>query len=125
MNSDTNGIKTDSLSSDSVLIDTLKKEEISYGKLEIISSTTTPCIFQLLQNKKVVKEISFTNPPYILDQLIAGKYQLKYISDLNEDRRWTTGSWINKAQAEKVQNYPSEITIRSNWDLELEWLIVE
>ena len=124
-NSDTTGIKTDSLSSDSLLIDTLTKEEISYGKLEIISSTTTPCIFQLLQNKKVVKEFSFTNPPYILDELIAGKYQLKYISDLNKDRKWTTGSWINKAQAEKAQNYPSEITIRSNWDLELEWLIVE
>mgnify|MGYP000114725810 CR=1 FL=1 len=124
-NSDTNGIKTDSLSSDSLSMKTLTKKEISYGKLEIISSTNTPCIFQLLQNKKVVKEFSFTNPPYILDELIAGKYQLKYISDLNEDRKWTTGSWINKVQVEKVQNYPSEITIRSNWDLELEWLIVE
>jgi len=124
-NSDTTGLKTDSPSVDGLLIDTLIKEEISYGKLEIRSSNTTPCIFQLLQNKKVVKEFSFTNPPYILDELIAGKYQLKYISDLNEDRKWTTGNWANKVQVEKVQNYPSEITIRSNWDLELEWLILE
>tara|TARA_B110000444_G_scaffold108785_1_gene102696 strand:+ start:233 stop:1270 length:1038 start_codon:yes stop_codon:yes gene_type:complete len=124
-NSDTNRIKNNRLSDDSLLIDTLTKAEITYGKLEVISSSITPCIFQLLQNKKVVKEFSFTNPPYILDKLIAGKYQLKYISDLNEDRKWTTGSWANKVQAEKAQNYPSEITIRSNWDLELEWLIVE
>ena len=64
-----------------------------------------------------IKEFSFTNPPYILDELIAGKYQLKYISDLNKDRKWTTGSWTNKVQAEKAQNNPSEITIRSNLDL--------
>lgn len=124
-NSDTTGIKTDSISSDILLIDTLTKKEISYGKLKIISNKTTPCVFQLLQNKRVVKEFSFTNAPYILDELIAGKYQLKYIRDLNEDRKWTTGSWTNKVQAEKAQNYPAEITIRSNWDLELDWLIVE
>ena len=118
-------IEIDSLSSDSLLISPHIKEEISYGKLEIINSNTKPCIFQLLQNKKVVKEFSFTKPPYVLDELIAGKYQLKYIRDLNEDQKWTTGSWINKVQAEKVQNYPSEITIRSNWDLELEWFIAE
>ena len=118
-------IEIDSLSDDSLLISPHVKEEISYGKLEIINSNTKPCIFQLLQNKKVVKEFSFTKPPYVLDELIAGKYQLKYIRDLNEDQKWTTGSWINKVQAEKVQNYPSEITIRSNWDLELEWFIAE
>lgn len=124
-NSDTNEIKTNRPFSDSLLIDPLAIEEISYGKLEIISSNNSPCIFQLLQNKKVVKEFSFTKPPYILDELIAGKYQLKYIIDLNQDSNWTTGSWVNKLQAEKVYNYSSEITIRSNWDLELEWLTLD
>ena len=34
------------------------------------------------------------------------------------------GPWLMeqmKIQAEKVFNYPTEITIRSNWDLELDW----
>ena len=78
-----------------------------------------------ITEKEFRKEFSFTNPPYILDELIAGKYQLKYIIDLNEDSNWTTGSWEKKIQAEKVYNYSSEITIRSNWDLELEWLILD
>ncbi|MBC8266629.1 MAG: Ig-like domain-containing protein [Flavobacteriales bacterium] len=124
-NTDTSGIITDSIATDSLVIDTLLKEEISYGKLEVINNDSTPCIFQLLQNKKVVKEFSFNNPPYVLDELIAGKYQLKYIADSNIDNEWTTGNWLTKTQAEKVKNYPSEITIRANWDLELEWLIEE
>ena len=48
-------------------------------------------------------------------------YQLKYILDANSDGKWNTGNWQEKIQAEKVVNYPNEITIRSNWDLELEW----
>ena len=44
-----------------------------------------------------------------------------YINDQNNDGKWNTGSWDNKLQAERTINYPSEITIRSNWDLELEW----
>ena len=54
-----------------------------------------------------------------------GKYQLKYIADSNTDSEWTTGNWKAKIQPEKVINYSSEITIRANWDLELEWFIEE
>ena len=32
-----------------------------------------------------------------------------------------TGNWGDRMQPEKVINYPNEITIRSNWDLELDW----
>ena len=52
-------------------------------------------------------------------------FNLKYIFDNNQDGIWNTGDWEQKIQAEKVINYPSEITIRSNWDLELEWIIGE
>lgn len=116
---------TTAITTDSLVSDTLIKEEIAYGKLEIICKQNTTCIFQLLKNKKVVKEFVFSEPPFVLDNLVAGKYQLKYIVDSNQDGEWTTGSWINKVQAEQVKNYPSEITIRANWDLELEWIIEE
>jgi len=109
-------IEVDSKATDSLVI-----EEVKYGNLTIISSENKQCIFQLFQNKKVISEFTFTEQPFLLNDIIPGKYQIKYISDSNRDGRWTTGSWEKKAKAEQVINYPSEITIRSNWDLELEW----
>ena len=122
-----NNILTDtsSLKTDSSVIDTIIKEEVSYGKLEIITSENNPCIFQILQKGKIVKELSFNTKPFVIEGIFPGKYQLKYIYDLNQDGKWNTGNWNSKTQPEKVMNYPSEITIRSNWDLELEWIIRE
>ena len=113
------------LTTDTLLKDTLIVEEIPNGKLEIINGQSSACIIQLLQNDKVVKELAFTEKPFLINNIVAGKYNLKYIFDNNQDSIWNTGNWEQKLQAEKVINYPSEITIRSNWDLELEWIIGE
>ena len=106
---------------DSTTTDSLVIEEIKYGNLTIISAESKQCIFQLFQNNKVISEFTFTEQPFILTDIVPGKYQIKYIADSNRDGKWTTGSWKKRTQAEQVINYPSEITIRSNWDLELEW----
>ena len=106
---------------DSTTTDSLVIEEIKYGNLTIISAENKQCIFQLFQNNKVISEFTFTEQPFILTDIVPGKYQIKYIADSNRDGEWTTGSWKKRTQAEQVINYPSEITIRSNWDLELEW----
>ena len=122
---DTTTLTTDSLVADTLLKDTLIVEEIPNGKLEIINGQNSACIIQLLQNDKVVKELAFEEKPFLINNISAGKYNLKYIFDKNQDSIWNTGDWEQKLQAEKVINYPSEITIRSNWDLELEWIILE
>ncbi|MBT3611544.1 MAG: hypothetical protein HN522_01195 [Flavobacteriales bacterium] len=106
---------------DSTSTDSLVKEEIKYGNLNIISAENKQCIFQLFQNNKVIREFIFTEQPFLLTDIIPGKYQIKYIIDSNRDGKWTTGNWEKRTQAEQVINYPSEITIRSNWNLELEW----
>ena len=117
---DTLSALTDSSKTDSVLV-----ESITYGNLEIITIKNSPCIFQLLQNEKVISQFDFSEKPYSLKEIIPGKYQLKFIEDPDQNGEWTTGSWKNKIPAEIVLNYPMEITIRSNWDLELEWIIEE
>ena len=113
---DTLSTLTDSSKTDSLLV-----EIITFGKLEIITATNSPCVFQLLQNEKVIIEFIFAAKPYDLLDITPGKYQLKYIADRNGDEIWNTGDWKRKTQPEKVINYKAEITIRSNWDLELEW----
>ena len=114
--SDTTTMNTDSTATDSLLT-----KEMVYGNLAIITTQNSPSIFQILQNNKVIKECVFVEQPFLLTDITPGKYQLKYITDSNTDGEWTTGNWESKTQAEQVINYPSEITIRSNWDLELEW----
>ena len=109
-------IEVDSIAADSLIID-----EVNYGTLNIINQKNKRCIFQLLQNNKVINEFKFTEEPFLLTKIIPGNYKLKYIDDRNRDGKWTTGSWIKRIQAEQVVNYPSEIIIRYNWNLELEW----
>ena len=109
-------IEVDSTATDSLVI-----EEVQYGNLTVISTENKQCIFQLFQNEKVISEFTFIEQPFLLTNITPGKFQIKYIADSNKDGKWTTGSWEKRAQAEQVINYPSEITIRSNWDLELEW----
>ena len=111
---------TDSTATDSLLV-----EEKTFGNLTIITAINNSCIFQLLQNNKIIKEFVFVEQPFLLADITPGKYQLKYIADSNTDSEWTTGNWKAKIQPEKVINYSSEITIRANWDLELEWFIEE
>ena len=106
---------------DSTVTDSLVIEEVQYGNLTVISTENKQCIFQLFQNEKVISEFTFIEQPFLLTNITPGKFQIKYIADSNKDGKWTTGSWEKRAQAEQVINYPSEITIRSNWDLELEW----
>ncbi|MBC8511256.1 MAG: Ig-like domain-containing protein, partial [Cryomorphaceae bacterium] len=106
---------------DSIVTDSLVIMEVQYGNLTIISAENKQCIFQLFQNNKVISEFTFAEQPFLLNDITPGKYQIKYIADSNRDGKWTTGSWEKRTQAEQVINYPSEITIRSNWDLELEW----
>tara|TARA_B100000767_G_scaffold264402_1_gene279260 strand:+ start:900 stop:1970 length:1071 start_codon:yes stop_codon:yes gene_type:complete len=106
---------------DSTVTDSLVVEEIKYGNLTVISAENKQCIFQLFQNNKVISEFTFNEQPFLLTDIVPGKYQIKYIADNNKDGKWTTGSWEKRTQGEKVINYPSEIIIRSNWDLELEW----
>ena len=117
---DTLSALADSNKADSVLI-----ESITYGNLKIITAEDSPCIFQLLQNEKVISQFGFSEKPYFLAEIIPGEYQLKFIEDTDLNGEWTTGSWENKTPAEKALNYPTGITIRSNWDLELEWIIEE
>ena len=122
---DTTALVTDSLVDDTLLKDTLTLEKAPNGTLEIIIEQNSSCIIQLLQNDKVVKEFVFKQKQFLINNIDTGKYNLKYIFDNNKDSIWNTGSWEQKLQAEKVINYPSEITIRSNWDLQLEWIIGE
>lgn len=55
------------------------------------------------------------------NRLPPGSYTLRLIFDTNGNGKWDSGSYREKRQPEKVVLYYEGITIRSNWDQDLEW----
>ncbi|MBA2422027.1 MAG: Ig-like domain-containing protein [Chitinophagales bacterium] len=52
-----------------------------------------------------------------------GNYSLRVIDDQNGNSQWDTGDYWRHLQPEKIYSYADEITLRANWDLEVEMKI--
>ena len=91
--------------------------------MSIITANKNPYVFILLSDKEITKKYVFSSPPYILNNIPSGEYNLLAIHDSDFSGSWTTGSWEVKQLPELVYNYPTKITVRENWDLELIWQI--
>jgi hypothetical protein len=59
------------------------------------------------------------------DFLYPQPYKLKVILDKNGNGKWDPGNYLKKQQPEKVIYNTEAVNIRSNWDLDLEWNIIE
>jgi len=59
-----------------------------------------------------------------LPGLIPAKYKFKFIADKDGNKRWSSGDYWTKKHPEKVYWYKEEVTIRANWEMEIEWNII-
>jgi hypothetical protein len=50
-----------------------------------------------------------------------GIYRLRIVLDQNRNNRWDGGNWMEKQWPEKVIYYPDMITVRANWEVEINW----
>ena len=76
-------------------------------------------------SKVYIQETFKSTTDFTLKNIPIGEYTLRAFSDENGNTFWDSGSWKEKRQAEKTHHYFEKITIRENWDLELEWFIEE
>lgn len=116
------------LTNDTIKIDFKTKEEKFYGVMKLkvnVPETKGNYIVQLLDEKEsVVREneikktetISYTN-------LYPQKYKLKIVVDENNNGKWDSGNYLKKITPEKVIYNRELTTIRSNWDLDLDWIV--
>ncbi len=56
-------------------------------------------------------------------QLPPSVFNLAVIVDENGNGKWDTGNYLSKKQPELVINYKDPVQVRSNWDLELDWVL--
>ena len=94
------------------------------GDLVIKTNLKIFYVAQLLKDDKIIENKSFSHPDIKFEDLSTGEYTVKILIDKNQNGFWDTGDFHVKRQPEKVFIYPEKITIRSNWDLELEWRIM-
>ena len=50
-----------------------------------------------------------------------GNYKIRIIYDANNNKKWDTGNYLKKQQPEKVIYYPAQLSLKANWDLDLDW----
>jgi len=76
----------------------------------------------LNSSDKPVRTSALYNGELVFEDVNPGKYFLRYIEDLNGNRRWDTGNFARGLQPERVYYYPNAIDLpRKNTDFEGEW----
>ena len=73
----------------------------------------------------VYPDTAATNMSQVLEYqfLSPGTYGVRIIEDVNGNLKWDSGKFLSKELPEKVFYYPEDITIRSNWDVVLDWKV--
>lgn len=115
---------------DSIRIKFSVKSRSSYGNcvLSINNLDSLNMVVELIDKKgNKVNEVSFTDSSFnwINTDLKPGKYSFQAYVDVNKNGRWDTGNYLKGIQAEERILFKEEVQIRANWDLELEWNLVQ
>lgn len=76
-------------------------------------------------NEKILKEASLINNKLFFDNIIPGKYYLRYIKDKNGNGIWDTGNYAYKQQPEQIYCYPYMFEIKKNMQWQQVWDIKE
>jgi uncharacterized protein (DUF2141 family) len=118
------------LTNDTIKFNFKTKEEKYYGSVKLdlkFTATAGDYIVQLLDDKEnVVRENILSKAGVVFyDYLYPQAYKLKVILDKNGNGKWDPGNYLKKQQPEKVIYNVEAVNIRSNWDLDLEWNIIE
>ena len=113
-------------SNDSIKFNFSTKQLSDYGNLKInfINVKRYPFIVELLDKNEVLYKTTSTKESSIYFETIEPKlYTIRIIYDDNSDNEWTTGDYLAKKQAEEIIYFPKLIDVRSNWDVEQDFIL--
>jgi hypothetical protein len=93
-----------------------------YGNLRVSLQNIKhfPVLVELTDSKGdvVYSEYSESNSKIEFNLIEPAVFSLRAIYDINKNKEWDTGDFLEKRQAEEVIYYSKDIDIRANWDVE-------
>lgn len=101
----------------------IKKEELSTLNVALVGREEKQYLIQLMDQEKVVYEQIITpeDPDtYIWKQIVPKGYKLRVIVDENSNGVWDAGSFVQRIQPEKVIRFPDALSLRPDWETDLE-----
>lgn len=109
------------LKSDTLTITTKDTED--YGQLRLrfnnLDIVKNP-VLQIVQNDVVVESVPLTTREWRKNLFKPGEYELRILFDANRNGKWDTGNFKLKRQPEIVQSLPRKLSIRANWENEVD-----
>lgn len=114
---------------DSIRYSLQTPDSSAFGRLSItITNSNALNGFAILKSEKeelVRVKITSSNETVVLKSpvLLPAPYTLLFVKDDNNDGKWNPGEFSEnrKLKAERTIAYPSEIKVRANWILDLDW----
>lgn len=112
-------------SNDTVTFSFIVPSERSVGSVSFKLNTKIPgdFILQLVTDKDEVVRQRFFNGSStgIFEMVDPGLYRLRLVTDTNNNKLWDAGDFRKSIQPEKIEYHPDQITVRSNWEVEVAW----
>jgi uncharacterized protein (DUF2141 family) len=103
----------------------LKKEDVGTAIFSVKADSNSAYILIVSgpNGDRIIRQ-SFTDSTQVnLRNLLPGQYNAQLIVDKDKNGRWSTGSYPERKQPEKIIRYNDALEIRANWDLEVEWVL--
>lgn len=96
-----------------------------YGTIQLtLDSVSVPVIIQITNQDNVVRQRRvYESGMYTFTHMSPREYGIKIIHDVNDNGKWDTGNYLKKIQPEKVEIPPGKVTVRSNWDHEVNMVL--
>lgn len=99
------------------------KREGQYGSVRLrfvnIDLTRNP-VLQIVQNKAVIQSVVLTGKEWYQRLIKPGQYDLRILYDKNKNGVWDPGVFETKIQPEIVERVKRPVTIKANWDNEVD-----
>lgn len=99
------------------------KRESQYGSIKLhfnnLNLSKNP-VLQIVQTDVIIQSIALTSKDWSVKLFKPGDYQLRVLYDENKNLSWDPGNFDTKLQPEIVQRIPRKLTIKANWDNEVD-----
>ncbi len=104
------------------------KNFADYGNVRVtLYNAKYPIIAQLTNDKGEVKFEVYSTKPEPLDfrYLDPAKYYLRVVFDANKNKKYDSGNYLKKQQAERISHFNEVIEVRANWDPIIDFTLLD